>query len=70
MGGDGTDAPSRWVLFFSGLPGLLLCWAIWFIPEPARNGSSDDGDQGWRALGLLLAAHRRFFFCHVAASPA
>jgi MFS family permease len=63
--------PWQSVLFLTGLPGLLLCWAIFLIPEPPRGRAPriDDDHRAassWMALGRLVSAEWRFFACHLA----
>jgi len=62
----GTVRSWQAVFVIVGLPGLVLAWMVFTLPEPPRRGRVDM--HSWRnAYGSLLKfvnARRRFFICH------
>jgi MFS family permease len=69
--GDGISLPvlghlSAWRIAFivTGLPGLVLCFAIFLIPEPPR-GADAIQHATWRALVQFVASQWRFFVAHL-----
>jgi MFS family permease len=57
------------VFLIVGLPGLLVAFMVFTMPDPVRRGPRAE-TQSWRSTygGLLrfMNARRRFFFCHYA----
>lgn len=59
-----------WQIAFlvAGLPGLILAFVIFLMPEPKRQSSGIDGQGSWTALRIFIIHRARFLSCHFAAS--
>ena len=60
------------VFLIVGVPGMLLAWLIFTVPEPIRRGLRKlDQTLSWRRsysdLLKFIGARKRFFFCHYVA---
>lgn len=66
----GTVRSWQSVFFMLGVPGALLAFIIFTVPEPARRGlrSSASSNKSWlatyRQLYTFMNSRRRFFTCH------
>lgn len=64
----GAIATWQAVFFIVGLPGLLLAFAIFLVPEPPRQGQAQAVNRSWvqtyLALIRFIKTHPRFFLFH------
>jgi len=66
----GRIAPWQMVFFIVGVPGMLLAFTIFTVPEPVRRGPrlADQPRRAWYGSYLdlfrFIASRARFFACH------
>lgn len=65
----GELRPWQLVFFLAGLPGLVFVFAIFFVPEPVRQGHTQgtkaDDIPGWGAMAQFIKRDLRFWICMV-----
>jgi MFS family permease len=69
--GIGPIRPWQAVFFIVGIPGALLAFSIFSVPEPVRRGQGQvRAGRAWYTayldLWAFMRAHPRFFVCHYA----